>query len=182
MKHKKLKITLSVIVGIAVLLFAAYKLSYNTLAPMVFDFIVGKNPETLLKLEEMEIEETEEVTEEEPAKEEETEVEKEPEQKPAETKKSTQENQVYSSETDIGILTTNDLAHVIKVISPADKTRIITICKSVVSASDMPRFARMATQGMQGDDYAFTESYLRARLSAAQKIEILNIVRKYLGR
>lgn len=191
MKHKKLKITLSVIVGIIVLLFALYKVSYNALAPMVFDFVVSKNPEALLKLDEMaeepavSQENTESV---ENTEKENVEPETKEETKPAEnntaskTTEQPKSNKVYSTETYIGTLTTADMAHVIKTISSADKTRIISICKSVVAASDMPRFAKMATQGMSGDDYAYAESYLRIHLSPVQKQEIMEIVRKYLGR
>jgi len=178
MKHKKLKIAVAVILGILVFGFVLYKVSYNVLAPVVFDMVVGRNPEAILKLGESDVEEKEEtpvVSTDVP--------EKEEEKEKAEEKEPKKEEPInYSTETYIGVLTTADLATVIKSISAADKTRIITICKSVVSASDMPRFARMATSGMKGDDYAFAEGYLRARLSPNQKKEIMEIVRKYLGR
>ena len=192
MKHKKLKITVAVIVGVFVFLFAAYKVAFNTLAPIVFDYIVGKNPEALLKLDEpadksvevnssTENGEKEDETESEEEDVEKTSGRKEDKANKDKIKKEEKEKEkMYSTETYIGTLTSADLARVIKAISPADKTRIISICKSVVAPSDMPRFAKMAKQGMSGDDMAYAESYLRAALSAAQKREIMEIVRKYL--
>ena len=184
-KHKKLKIWLLVILLLLVVGFSSYKVLYNKLAPVVFDMVVGRNPEAIFKLGELGKEEETSITlekeEEETEKSEKSET-KEDEEETKEEKKESAKSETYSTETYIGVLTTHDLAVVIKSISPADKTRIITICKSVVSASDMPRFARMATKGMKGDDYSFAEGYLRARLSPAQKKEIMEIVRKYLGR
>lgn len=189
-KHRKLKIWLLVLLLLIVLGFSLYKILYNMLAPVLFDMVVGKNPQAILQLGEMDDEEKEtaepnkeEIKEskEEKEKTEETKEENKKEEKAQEEKKP-EKPQNYTTETYIGVLTTHDLATVIKKISPADKTRIISICKSVVSASDMPRFARMATKGMQGDDYSFAEGYLRARLSPSQKKEIMEIVRKYLGR
>lgn len=184
MKHKKLKITVFVILAVVILLFLSYKLAYNTLAPVVFDYIVGKNPEALLKIEQWEepknYEQTPDNTE--PQTEETSQENQEQTESKEQTQTQQEQSGVYSSETSIGALTTNDLVKVIKEITPADKTRIISICKSIVSPADMPRFAKMAKSGMKGDDYAFAENYLRSRLSASQKEEILNIVRKYLGR
>lgn len=184
-KHKKLKIWLLVILLLIVLGFSLYKVLYNMFAPVLFDMVVGRNPEAILQLGEMDSKEEKEITtsEKEEIKEGKEEKEENREEKEKEEKEEKPEkSQNYATETYIGVLTTKDLATVIKSISPADKTRIITICKSVVSASDMPRFARMATKGMKGDDYSFAEGYLRARLSPNQKKEIMEIVRKYLGR
>ena len=184
-KHKKLKIWLLVILLLLVLGFSLYKVLYNMFAPVVFDMVVGRNPGAVFKLGELEKEDeikTDIEQKEETKEQEDTQKEEEKEETKKEEKKETEKSENYTTETYIGVLTTHDLAVVIKSISPADKTRIITICKSVVSASDMPRFARMATMGMKGDDYSFAEGYLRARLSPAQKKEIMEIVRKYLGR
>lgn len=191
-RNKKLKITVSVIAGVIVLGFLVYKASFNVLAPVVFDFVVGKNPEALLNLggETTALPSSTDVSEENES----SKIETTNGNKPDENKNSSENDNTtskddtsknpkgYSTETYIGTLTTSDMAAVIKNISASDKTRIISICKSVVSASDMPRFAKMAKSGMSGDDYAFAESYLRSRLSPAQKKEIMEIVRKYLGR
>ena len=184
---KKLRIFICVIVAVAVAGFAIYKVAYNTLAPMVFDYIVEKNPEAILglgggKLQKETSEadkETDEPVKNEETKKEEENTEKEEKNEPKEEEKQ-DESTFYSTNTSIGTLTTADLARVLKRISPADKTRIISICKSAVAAKDMPRFAKMAKGGMTSADYAYAESYLRASLSASQKQEILNIVKKYL--
>lgn len=181
---KKLRIFVCVMVVILVVGFAVYKVGYNTLAPMVFDYIVEKNPEAILGLGggKLENEKTEaENKNDETSVNNETEKEenKENEAEKKEEEKETESN-FYSTNTSIGTLTTADLARVLKRISPADKTRIISICKSAVAAKDMPRFAKMAKGGMTSADYAYAESYLRASLTASQKQEILNIVKKYL--
>ena len=222
-KHKKLKIWLLVILLLLVLGFSLYKVLYNMLAPVLFDMVVGRNPEAILQLGEFDENEDTTLVSKEETKEDDEKKETKPEKKETksegektkpdgkkpkpeeketkskgketkskgkdtkseekeETKKEVKKPGSYTTETYIGVLTPHDLAKVIKSISPADKTRIITICKSVVSASDMPRFASMATKGMKGDDYSFAESYLRSRLSPNQKKEIMEIVRKYLGR
>lgn len=216
-KHKKLKITLSVVFGLLIFGYALYKVSFNALAPVVFDYIVSKNPDAFLKLGDGEIQssdiseggseadESKEVSgQEDKNSEDDKNSEKNDEknakksEKKAENDKKSKKNDKnsdektasggktaekgYTTETYIGTLTTADMSTVIRNISSADKTRIIAICKSVVAAGDMPRFAKMATQGMSGDDYAYAESYLRSHLSNSQKKEIMEIVRKYLGR
>lgn len=217
-KHKKLKITLSVVFGLLIFGFALYKVSFNALAPVVFDYIVSKNPDALLKLGGEEIQSTDagnEASSEADGSKGSTEEENESSEGDKNSKKNDEKNakksekntendkkskkndknsdektgsggktteKGYTTETYIGTLTTADMSTVIRNISSADKTRIIAICKSVVAAGDMPRFAKMATQGMSGDDYAYAESYLRSHLSNSQKKEIMEIVRKYLGR
>lgn len=216
-KHKKLKITLSVIFGLLIFGYALYKVSFNALAPVVFDYIVSKNPDAFLKLgDEFQSSDTSESnaskadgiagnaeqenknSENDKNSEKSDEKNEKKSEEKAENGKKSKKNgknsdekvnsggkatqKGYSTETYIGTLTTADMSTVIKNISSADKTRIIAICKSVVAANDMPRFAKMATQGMSGDDYAYAESYLRSHLSNSQKKEIMEIVRKYLGR
>lgn len=209
-KHKKLKITLSVVFGLLIFGYALYKVSFNALAPVVFDYIVSKNPDAFLKLgDEFQSSDTSESNaskadgiagnaEQENESSENDKNSENSDEKKAENDKKSKKNgknsdekvnsggkateKGYSTETYIGTLTTADMSTVIRNISSADKTRIIAICKSVVAAGDMPRFAKMATQGMSGDDYAYAESYLRSHLSNSQKKEIMEIVRKYLGK
>lgn len=197
---KKVRIAVSLIVGIIVLLFAAYKITYNSLAPMVFDYIMQKNPEAFLKIDEIagadgETGDENGETDSENADGENGNKSENGENKDnggnnnssgnknggnaSENKESGGKNG-YSTHTSIGNLSSADLAKVIKNISPSDKTRIISICKSSVSAADMPRFAKMAKNGMTSEDWAYAERYLRSSLSASQKQEILNIIKKYL--
>lgn len=192
MKNKKIRIAVSLIIGIIVLLFAAYKITYNALAPMVFDYITQKNPEALFKLEETKPNESFSVSgnkNSEDANGESGESgEKASEATGEEAKGETaginedgkKQSGGYSTHTSIGTLTAADMARVLKNISPADKTRIISICKSSIAAKDMPKFAKMAKEGITGEDMVYAESYLRSSLSPAQKKEILEIVKKYL--
>ncbi len=201
---KSLKVILSVIIVVAVLVVAGvilYKPVYNYVAPKIFDEFVAKNLDKLIASDEVEENEnkdnteikTDEKTEEKTdpesisGNEEEKEadkVTKKPENKSkASANSPLNENNkdgIYKTKTTVGVYTETDLAYLIRVISPADKTRIITILKSCVAAADYPDMARRVGDGLDNADMAYIESYLRARMTIPQKQEILDIVKKYI--
>lgn len=200
---KGLKITLGIIIGIAVLSFALYKPAYNYIAPKIFDYIVEDNLDKLISVEDIEknIAQNKEdnaetsktaETEEENEKGNEENSQNEDEQKTGgksgEKSKSkasansplneNNNNGVYKSKTSAGVFDENDLASIAKRLTPSDKTQIISIVQSCISAGDYPDLAKKA-KNLTHENMAYLESYLRSHMSASAKQQILNIVKKY---
>ena len=187
---KPFKIILTIFIVIAVLCATGailYKPVYNVVAPIVFDEFVAKNLDKLLNSEEntkeAKTDEKEASLEDEDTKEEKTDENKEKNeeansQKP--DKDGKKDDGVYSTKTTVGVYTEHDLSYLIKVISPQDKARIISILQSCVASSDYPDMARRVSDGLDNADMAYIESYLRARMTIPQKQAILDIVDKYI--
>lgn len=196
---KGLKITLGIIGGIIVLSFVLYKPVYNYFAPKVFDYIVEDNLDKLISAEDIEknIEKNKEQGDKttEMAKNEETngktaennagETEKNNEETKSKSKASANsplnennDNGVYKSKTSAGVFDENDLASIAKRLTPSDKTQIISIVQSCISAGDYPDLAKRA-KNLTHENMAYLESYLRSHMSGSAKQQILNIVSKY---
>ena len=186
---KALKIVLSVIMLIVVLAVALYNPLYNYIAPKVFDYVVEDNLDKLISVDDIkkEIEETEKKTEESAQKEEQQQVQenKEDEETKSKSKASANsplnennKNGIYMSKTSAGVFDENDLANIAKRISPADKTKIISIVQSCIAPGDYPDLAKRA-KNLTHENMAYLESYLRSHMSGALKQQILDIVIKY---
>ncbi len=192
---KPFKIILITFIVIAVLCTAGiifYKPVYDVVAPVIFDKFVAENLDKFIgednKNEASEKEEKEEAQNEENKKDDglndENKEEKEGEKKSDDKNNSPSSkndiNGSYSTKTTNGVYTDKDLQYLIKVISPQDKSRIISILQSCVAAADYPDMARRASDGLDSADMAYIESYLRARMTIPQKQAILDIVAKYI--
>ena len=198
---KPLKIVLIVIVAIVVLVAVLYKPMYNYIAPKVFDYLLEDNLDKLIvSLEtkddnEDKTEESSEIRNENTEIEESTEIPKgeESENKEGQGENETKSkskasansplnennvNGVYKSKTSAGVFDENDLANIAKRISPADKTKIISIVQSCISPGDYPDLAKRA-KNLNHENMAYLESYLRSHMSGAMKKQILDIVVKY---
>ena len=87
---------------------------------------------------------------------------------------------IQSVKTTMGVFSGAHLARALKNMSPADKTRIISLCQSAVSASDILKVSKMMMQdGLTKDQQKYIENYLRDNLSVPAKREILEILQKY---
>ncbi len=188
---KPFKIILTIFIVIAVLCAVGtilYKPVYNVVAPIVFDEFVAKNLDKLLNSEEdtkeaITDEKEEASLEDEDIKEEKTdenEEKKEEGNSQNSGKDGKNDDGLYSTKTTVGVYTEHDLSYLMKVISPQDKTRIISILQSCVASSDYPDMARRVSDGLDNNDMAYIESYLRARMTIPQKQAILDIVDKYI--
>lgn len=188
---KPFKIVLTIFIVIVVLCTAGailYKPVYNVVAPIVFDEFVAKNLDKIINSEDVK-EETKSYEKEEASlenddtKEEKTddnEEKKEGENSKKSDKSGKKDDGVYSTKTTVGVYTEHDLSYLIKVISPQDKARIISILQSCVASSDYPDMARRVSDGLDNADMAYIERYLRARMTIPQKQAILDIVDKYI--
>ena len=168
--------------------YIAYQIAYPYIAPMIFDYLVDKNAQMFVQLEQsleatIETEDGENTTpppdsgepsEEEPK-------EEEAEQMPAATTPSKKPNtEIQTVHTTMGDFTGAHLVRALKNISPADKTRIISICQQAVSMSDIAMVTQILTQdGLTTDQQKYIENYLRDNLSVPDKREILEILQKY---
>ncbi len=197
---KPVKVLLVIVCVIAVLCVSGvilYKPIYNIVAPKVFDSLVAKNLDKLIgtseELSENIISENKEgeeelQTEENSGKKDEENGEDEKTEKPENKSKASanspknenNKNGVYKSKTHIGELNEYDLSYLIRVISPADKTQIISILQSCVASSDYPEMARRVKDGLDHADMAYIESYLRSHMTPQQKKAILDIIDKYV--
>lgn len=196
---KGLKITLGIIISIVILAIVLYKPVYNYAAPKIFDYVVEDNLDKLISADDIEkniaenkednikdskTEETEKETEENAQKEDELKSNEKSEEK-SKSKASANSplnennnNGVYKSKTSAGVFDENDLASIAKRLTPADKTQIISIVQSCISAGDYPDLAKRA-KNLTHENMAYLESYLRSHMSASAKQQILNIVTKY---
>ena len=189
-----LKILSRILIVLVILLlvgYAAYKIAYPYVAPLVFDYLVDRNSDMFEKLEEsleaaVEPEETplpdaalkpeetpsvEEGTQSSPV----TETTLTP--TPTPKKPNTDIQTVHTT---MGDFTGAHLVRALKNISPADKTRIISICQQAVSMSDIATVTQILTQdGLTVQQQKFIENYLRDNLSVPAKREILTILKKY---
>lgn len=173
--------------------YIAYQIAYPYIAPMVFDYLVDRNAQMFVKLEEsleatLEPDSTEElqtpspvVDEENPEDSSEASHGSKTEQTPGATTPPKKPNtEIQTVHTTMGDFTGEHLIRALKNISPADKTRIITLCQQAVSMSDIATVTQILTQdGLTVDQQKFIENYLRDNLSNPAKEEILRILQKY---
>ncbi|MBQ7951044.1 MAG: hypothetical protein IJ278_04925 [Clostridia bacterium] len=193
---KIVKRILIILVCILIAGYAIYKIAYPYVAPILFDYIVETNLDAFVKLEKslsesLEPEEThtpsvpdekepqtEQTDEENPQPIDEPSEPNTPSAKPAPTKKP--EMEIQSVKTTMGVFTGEHLARALKNISPKDKTRIISLCQSAVSASDILKVSKMMLQdGLSKEQQKYIENYLRDNLSVPSKREILEILKQY---
>lgn len=200
---KGLITALCVICGIVIVCAVAYKPAYNYIAPKIFDYVVEDNLDKLISVDDIEksveknLEKNENVEKKSDDLKEPSETNAEPEKKEDEkvgenkgeikskSKASANsplnennENGIYKSKTSAGVFDENDLSSIAKRLTPADKTQIISIVQSCISAGDYPDLARRA-KNLNHENMAYLESYLRSHMSASAKQQILNIVTKY---
>ncbi len=186
--RKPFKIILITFIVIAVLCTAGailYKPVYNVVAPIVFDEFVAKNLDKLLNSDDDTTQkktdsEDEAHLENEEKSENEDEEENSQNESENSSKKENTDDGEYSTKTTVGVYTETDLSYLIKVISPQDKAQIISILQSCVAAADYPDMAKRASDGLDNNDMAYIEGYLRARMTIPQKQAILDIVGKYI--
>ena len=189
---RNILITLIILI---VVLCIAWKIAFPYIAPMIFDYLVDRNAEMFLKLEESLVAELDE----DPAytdtpSQAPPNTEQLPGEKPEEsdapsgettTPSPTAEPQkpdttIQTVHTTMGDFTGPQLVRALKNISPADKTRIIEICQNAVSMSDILTVSQILTQdGLTADQQKYIENYLRDNLSVPDKREILTILQKY---
>ncbi len=88
--------------------------------------------------------------------------------------------EIQSVKTTMGVFSGAHLARALKNMSPADKTRIISLCQSAVSTADILKVTKMMMQdGLTKDQQKYIENFLRDNLSVPYKREILEILQKY---
>lgn len=187
------------IVVIATVLFGAlcvgWKTAYPHVAPMVFDYLVERNAQMFVKLEESleealpEAEDTEVPSVETVQDSEQPSTEKSPDMvqpdggdspSAPETPSKKPNTDVQTVHTTMGDFTGQHLIRALKNISPADKTRIIAICQKAVSMSDIVTVSQLFSQeGLTPEQQKYIENYLRDNLSVPDKREILEILQKY---
>ncbi len=192
---KILKRTVITILILFLVGYVAYQIAYPYVAPMVFDYLVEKNAQMFVQLEES-LEAsvgTEPVQgpEIEPPVVDGAEVESspapdlpdlpQPEQTPVATAPPKKPNtEIQTVHTTMGDFTGPHLVRALKNISPADKTRIISICQQAVSMSDMLTVSQiLMSDGLTVEQQKFIENYLRDNLPNSDKAEILRILKKY---
>lgn len=195
---KILRNILIVLLVLVVLGYAAYKIAYPYVAPMIFDYIVEHNADAFLKLEQSlsesipqepaeeespaaEAPKEAETPEETPQPEESAQPKNQPtptlEQPSKETKSNTE---VQTVKTTMGEFSGEHLLRALKNMSPADKTRIISLCQSAVPASEILKTGKMFMQeGLSAGQQKYIENYLRDNLSVPAKREILEILKRY---
>ncbi len=190
---KILKRTVITLVILFLVGYIAYRVAYPYVAPMVFDYLVERNAQMFVQLEEsleatLEPDSTEEtqlpsssVDAEDPEDSSEESNESETEQAPVPTTPPKKPNtEIQTVHTTMGDFTGAQLVRALKNISPADKTRIISICQQAVSMSDIATVTQILTQdGLTVDQQKYIENYLRNNLSVPSKREILEILQKY---
>ena len=173
--------------------YIAYQIAYPYIAPMVFDYLVDRNAQMFVKLEEsleatLEPDSTEEskTFSQESNAGDSTESSKasdgsETKQEPVATTPPKKTNtEIQTVHTTMGDFTGVQLVRALKNISPVDKTRIITLCQQAVSMSDIATVTQILTQdGLTVDQQKYIENYLRNNLSVPAKREILEILQKY---
>ncbi len=193
-----LKITKRIVITLVILILvgcAVYHFAYPYVAPILFDYLVDRNADMFVKLEES-LEAAVDAPE--PTAPEETPLPEEeggapdapeaiepddskkdsPKSTPNPTKKPNTE--IQTVHTTMGDFTGVHLVRALKNISPQDKTRIISICQQAVSMSDMMTVSKiLVTDGLTVDQQKFIENYLRDNLSVPAKREILTILQKY---
>lgn len=205
---KILRNILITVVILVVVLCIAWKIAFPYIAPMIFDYLVDKNAEMFLRLEESLLEDFSDYPVEEipvgeappdteqagtqdavtneagedssgEAAAESTQVA--PTTAPAPTAPPNRPNTtIQTVHTTMGDFTGPQLVRALKNISAADKTRIIEICQNAVSMSDMLTVSKILTQdGLTVEQQKFIENYLRDNLSVPDKREILTILQKY---
>lgn len=177
------------LVCIVLLGYAAYKIAYPFVAPVLFDYLVDRNLNAFVKLEQsltesLEEEETSETSGEPNVAE--TPV---PSQVPEDTQSAVVSQpqatakpvmEIQPVKTYMGVFSGEHLARALKNISPADKTRIISLCQAAVSTSDILKVSKMMLQdGLTKEQQKYIENYLRDHLPNSHKQEILDILSKY---
>ena len=187
---KRIVITLLILCLVG---YSAYQIAYPYIAPMVFDYLVERNAQMFVELEEsleatLEPDITEELQTPSPAVDTEnpedsseasrgSETEQTPVATPPKKKPNTEIQTVHTT---MGDFTGFQLVRALKNISPADKTRIISICQQAVSMSDIATVTQILTRdGLTVDQQKYIENYLRNNLSVPSKREILEILQKY---
>ncbi|MBP3448800.1 MAG: hypothetical protein J6K51_07260 [Clostridia bacterium] len=184
---------LVILICIVVLGYAGYKIAYPYVAPLLFDYLVEHNLDAFVKLEQSL---TESVGNEPTAtpmpdsSEEGSPVESplptdtsdvsQPQvtAQPKQTPKP--EMEIQAVKTTMGVFSGEHLARALKNISPKDKTRIISLCQSAVSTSDILKVSKMMLQdGLTKEQQKYIENYLRDNLSVPEKREILEILKQY---
>ncbi len=192
-----LKIAKRILITLVILILAGcavYHFAYPYVAPIVFDYLVDRNAEMFVQLEESletTLEPAQEDTEE-PAlvpggeqtaddTPEETPAVVSPDATPSPTATPKKPNtEIQTVHTTMGDFTGAHLVRALKNISPADKTRIISICQQAVSMSDMMTVSQiLMSDGLSVDQQKYIENYLRDNLSVPAKREILTILQKY---
>ena len=193
---KIVKRILIILVCIIVAGYAIYKIAYPYVAPILFDYIVETNLDAFVKLEKSLSESLEpegtpvpavsdakentvgQTSEENPQSAGEHSDADTPSVQPTPTKKPDME--IQAVKTTMGVFTGEHLARALKNISPKDKTRIISLCQSAVSASDILKVSKMMLQdGLSKEQQKYIENYLRDNLSVPSKREILEILKQY---
>lgn len=184
----KYKILMIFVLAIA-LIMGGYYCYNDVLVPKIFDYFVENNIDSVKKLEkDLEKDTTkspEEQIEKDIAKEETgTDIVKTPENttKPSQQQdpKAPVEEKQYEAKTSIGSFSNADLLKAMKTIKGIDKARIIGILKAGVPASQVPKFAAMAKDGLNSEEKRYIENYMRSNLSVSSKTEILEILKKYV--
>lgn len=198
---KILKRILIILICLILVGYLAYKIAYPYVAPILFDYIVDTNLDAFVKLEqslsesldsapETEAEPSDPVTTASPEGEElptdETPApDTQPDDKkpvasatPAGTPKP--DTSIQAVKTTMGVFSGEHLARALKNMSPADKTRIISLCQSAVSTADILKVSTMMLQdGLTKEQQKYIENYLRDNLSVEYKREILEILKQY---
>ncbi len=193
-----LRILRNILITLVILILVlciAWKIAFPYIAPMIFDYLVERNAEMFLKLEESLVAELDEDpnytdiplqappdTEQIPGEESsESDVLPEDATAPSSTDQPQKpDTTIQTVHTTMGDFTGPQLVRALKNISPADKTRIIEICQNAVSMSDILTVSQILTQdGLTADQQKFIENYLRDNLSVSDKREILTILQKY---
>ncbi len=177
--------------------YLAYKIAYPYVAPVLFDYLVDTNLDAFIKLEQSLSESLEEEPGDQPivsdtnpsSGEEDTspvDATPAPDQQPvgegtvvpAGTSKP--DTTIQSVKTTMGVFSGEHLARALKNMSPADKTRIISLCQSAVSTSDILKVSKMMLQdGLTKEQQKYIENYLRDNLAVESKREILEILQQY---
>lgn len=191
---KVLKRIILIILCVVLVGYLAYKIAYPYVAPILFDYIVDTNLDAFMKLEEALSDSLEGEAQPTPPPADPDAPEGEaPEATPTPSSNSgggqepsspqatpKPDTTIQSVKTTMGVFSGEHLARALKNMSPADKTRIISLCQSAVSTSDILKVSKMMLQdGLTKEQQKYIENYLRDNLAVEAKREILEILKKY---
>lgn len=193
---KVLKRIILILVCIVFVGYLAYKIAYPYVAPILFDYIVDTNLDAFVKLEQSLSDSLDQEPETKPSDpaataspdEEETPAGEtpapvtQPDSKQSTTPAGTPkpDTSIQAVKTTMGVFSGEHLARALKNMSPADKTRIISLCQSAVSTADILKVSKMMLQdGLTKEQQKYIENYLRDNLSVENKRQILEILQQY---
>lgn len=193
---KVLKKIFLILLCIILVGYLAYKIAYPYVAPVLFDYLVETNLDAFVKLEqslsdsleaEQNTQSTDSSSDLEGADPTDGTVatDQQPDsdgasKPPAPAKTPKPDTTIQAVKTTKGVFTGEHLTRALKNMSPEDKTRIISLCQSAVSTSDILKVSKMMLQdGLTKEQQKYIENYLRDNLSVPAKEEILAIIKKY---